>query len=318
MKILSIVVPIYGVEKYIGKFLESLVPNLCSEIEVFLVDDGSKDNCATIIDEFAKAHDNIEVIHKVNGGVSSARNAGIEKATGEYITFLDPDDYIAGNYASTLLETVKKYDSPDFLIYDYYRVEYDGEVKDKSITIFKEGRIEKNIFLKELIKQKHINCSVCTSIIKRKFYKSLRFDVKTKYVEDYLFLTNIALNVNDIVYLKRNLYYYVGRKNSLSTGESLRDRITAFEIALDRYRKYKDVLGDASIVFPTNLAYTVLQRGYLGEWDSLISECEEFIKKNIGEILFDKDISFGTKRQCMMVYLGVAERYIKFKYKRRE
>lgn len=119
MKILSIVVPIYGVEKYIGKFLQSLVPNLSPEIEVILVDDGSKDNCATIIDEFAKAHNNIEVIHKVNGGVSSARNAGIEKATGEYITFLDPDDYIAGNYAITLLEAVKKYDSPDFLIYNH-------------------------------------------------------------------------------------------------------------------------------------------------------------------------------------------------------
>ena len=204
------------------------------------------------------------------------------------------------------------------MIYDYYRVEYDGEVKDKSISIFEEGKIDKKTFLGELIKQKHINCSVCTSIIKRTFYSSLRFDVKTKYVEDYLFLTNIALKVNDIVYLKQNLYYYVGRKNSLSTGESLRDRINAFEIALDRYRKYKDVLGDASIIFPTNLAYTVLQRGYLGEGDSLIPECEDFIKKNTGKILFDKVISFGTKRQCIMVYLGVAEKYVKFKYKRRE
>ena len=114
MIVLSIVVPIYGVEKYIGRFLQSLVPNLSPEIEVILVDDGSKDNCAAIIDEFAKAHDNIEVIHKVNGGVSSARNAGIEKATGEYITFLDPDDYIAENYASTLLEAVKNMIAPIF------------------------------------------------------------------------------------------------------------------------------------------------------------------------------------------------------------
>lgn len=314
MIVLSIVVPIYGVEKYIGKFLQSLVPNLSPEIEVILVDDGSKDNCAAIIDEFAKAHNNIEVIHKVNGGVSSARNAGIEKATGEYITFLDPDDYIAGNYASILLEAVKKYDSPDFLIYDYYRVEYDGEVKDKSITIFKEGRIEKNIFLKELIKAKHINCFVCTSIIKRKFYSSLRFDTKIHYAEDYLLFTNIALNINTIVYVKKKLYYYVAREGSLSTGESIDDRITAFQIALDSYKKYKDNLKNISIYLPTNLANSVMKRFYLGEKSLRAVECEEFIKKNIGKILFDKDISLGTKRQCIMVYLGVAEKYIKTKY----
>ena len=314
MKILSIVVPIYGVEKYIGKFLESLVPNLCPGIEVILVDDGSKDNCAAIIDEFAKAHDNIEVIHKVNGGVSSARNAGIEKATGEYITFLDPDDYIAENYTSTLLEAVKKYDGPDFLLYDYYRVEYDGEIKDNSISIFEEGRINKKTYLEELIKQKHIICSVWSSIIKRKFYSSLRFDTEIHYAEDYLLLTNIALNFNTIVYVKEKIYYYIAREGSLSTGESIDDRIKAFQIALDSYLKYTNILDNISIRLPTNLAYSIIKRFYLGEKSLRVVECEEFIKKNIGKILFDKDISFGTKRQCIMVYLGVAEKYIKTKY----
>lgn len=110
MKILTMVVPIYGVEKYIHKFLASLTPNLRPEVEVILVDDGSRDNCGTIIDEYAALHsDTVSIIHKPNGGVSSARNAGLERATGEYIIFPDPDDYLDERFSATILEAIEKY-----------------------------------------------------------------------------------------------------------------------------------------------------------------------------------------------------------------
>ena len=91
---ISIIIPVYNVEKYIDKCIDSIVNQTYQNLEIILVDDGSPDNCPKMCDEWAKKDDRIKVIHKANGGVSSARNVGIEQAQVEYICFVDSDDYI--------------------------------------------------------------------------------------------------------------------------------------------------------------------------------------------------------------------------------
>ncbi|MBR3300751.1 MAG: glycosyltransferase, partial [Clostridia bacterium] len=107
----SVIVPIYNVEKLLKKAVDSLVNQTLSDIEIILVDDGSPDNCGRIIDEYAKEHSNIVAVHKENGGVSDARNVGMSKATGEYIGFLDPDDFAEPEMFEKLHSCAKENDS---------------------------------------------------------------------------------------------------------------------------------------------------------------------------------------------------------------
>ena len=112
----SIVVPIYNVEKYLEQCVDSIINQTLKEIEIILVDDGSPDNCPQMCDEYAKKDSRIKVVHKKNGGLSSARNAGIEVATGDYIGFVDSDDYIV-NDATLKLETwIKEIDDKDDIV----------------------------------------------------------------------------------------------------------------------------------------------------------------------------------------------------------
>lgn len=120
---LSIIVPIYGVEQYLRKCVDSLLAQdlPSSEYEIILVDDGSPDGCPAICDQYAAEHDNIRVIHRENGGLSAARNSGIEVAQGEYIMFVDSDDYIEPNVLGGLMAQVER-DNLDVLRFDYLNV----------------------------------------------------------------------------------------------------------------------------------------------------------------------------------------------------
>ena len=114
---LSIVVPVYNVEKYLDECLESIIKNYDKNIEVILVDDGSSDNSGDICDKYDKEYEFITVIHKENGGLSSARNTGIDKANGKYIWFVDSDDYISDSSIPNILEAIKK--DTDLIIGNY-------------------------------------------------------------------------------------------------------------------------------------------------------------------------------------------------------
>ena len=105
---ISIIVPIYNVEKYLDRCIESIVGQTYKNLEIILIDDGSPDNCPQMCDEWAKKDDRIKVVHKENGGVSLARNKGMDIATGTYIGFVDSDDYIDKNMYEKLMDCKKK------------------------------------------------------------------------------------------------------------------------------------------------------------------------------------------------------------------
>lgn len=114
-KVLSVIVPVYGAEAYLKKNMMTLIEQLTPKCELILVDDGSKDKSGEICDMLAKVNSNIRVVHKVNGGVSSARNAGIDIALGKYITFIDSDDFVTWDYIKTILSLIK--DPADIILF---------------------------------------------------------------------------------------------------------------------------------------------------------------------------------------------------------
>ena len=117
----SVIIPVYKTEKYLETALNSVINQTYKDVEIILVDDGSPDNCPQLCDEFSERYDCVKVIHKENGGLSSARNAGIEKATGDYLCFVDGDDYLEQDYFSKANIILEK--SHPKLLVNTYKIE---------------------------------------------------------------------------------------------------------------------------------------------------------------------------------------------------
>ena len=128
---ISIIVPIYNVEKYLDRCVRSLCNQTLQDIEIILVDDQSPDDCPRMCDEYAKQDSRIIVIHKKNGGLGYARNSGMKVATGEYVAFVDSDDYVDLDMFESMYNSAKKYDA-DFVRVDNYKERTDGAVLNQN------------------------------------------------------------------------------------------------------------------------------------------------------------------------------------------
>lgn len=312
--VVSLIVPIYGVEQYISKFLEYLLPNLRTGVEVILVDDGAKDKSGIIAHEFAiKYSKYVTIIHKENGGLSSARNAGLEIAKGAYVAFPDPDDYLEPEYTKTIIDAVQKYNEPDMILIDYYSV-VNGRAERRTVKNFKEGFISKEDFLNEITIDKDVQSHVWSKFIKRKFYEGRKFDKFVKVMEDALLLTDLCLELNEIVYIPKALYYYVIRESSLTTSASVDDIIKTYHIKKNRYEKYKAVVKHISIASVAVSAYVICQMKWQGHADIDIAEYEKFVKQNIWDILKDKECDANDKKHAIFMWIGIAGWYNSIKY----
>lgn len=314
---LSLIVPIYGVEQYIHKFLESLEKNLQSNIEVLLIDDGTKDNSGIIADEFAQKHPEFcKVIHKENGGLSSARNTGIKFATGQYVLFSDPDDYLSPDYVSTVLNVIDKFDSPDIVLFDYYYGTFEKGFKANTVPTFKEGAISKEAFIKELSIDKYVKSFLVCKAIKKSLYDGLTFNTTTKFAEDYELLTDLAIKVETIAYIPKPLYYYIKRTTGLTYNQSVKDAIRFYDLVKDRYTKHSRLYGNISSARIIKAAHIVIQKAYLkNDNDINLTIFENHIKNNIATIIFSNEFTLNEKKQCLLVYLGLAKLYYNSKSK---
>lgn len=193
----SIILPVYNVEKYIEKCLESLVNQTYENIEIIVINDGSPDKSQKIIDKYAKKYKKIKPLIKENGGVSSARNYGLEKATGDYIMFVDGDDYVSQDIVSKLVDvTIKeKCDITSSDIIKFY--------KDGTTTYYKTNQEYSNDNIKNYIIG---DSGPCAKLFKKELFNNIKFR-KLAY-EDLDIIPVLAINVKKIGYLKEGLYYY--------------------------------------------------------------------------------------------------------------
>lgn len=213
----SIIVPVYNVEKYIGQCIDSIIKQNYTNIEIILVDDGSQDNSGKICDDYAKKDNRIRVIHKKNGGVSSARNVGIQEANAKYITFVDSDDYIAENYIEELYYEIKNKNT-DISICGTIDIDENGKYINKSIGY--ENKINSSEALKELLNEKYYKSVVWAKMYKKEVIENIKFNENTIIAEDLEFLFKTICEANSVgVNTKKNIYYYRLRENSASTNE---------------------------------------------------------------------------------------------------
>ncbi len=232
---LSVIVPVYNTGKYLEKCLNSLVNQTLKNIEIIIVDDGSTDNSKSIIKKYSKKYDNITPYYLKNGGVSRARNYGIKKAKGKYITFLDSDDYIDLNLYEKMYSKTKN--NPDVVECDYI-----WEYSDKSVLDKYDNSINPMLAIRAVVWNKIYNKNFLnnTGVL---FHEDVHF-------EDVEFCYELFLHQKTREYVDDAFVHYIQRKNSITDDKS--DKLMNIYVVLDstikyyknnkKYKKYKDEL----------------------------------------------------------------------------
>lgn len=203
--LISIIVPIYNVEKYLNKCIESIVNQTYENIEIILIDDGSNDNSGIICDEYAKKDNRIIVVHKENGGVSSARNKGLKIAKGEWISFVDADDWIEQIFCQTLLNKVTQ-EQADIALCGYNRIT-DSRI-EKINANNQEVFLNSNEYLVKSLNPQTGFGFCHMKLIKKEVLKSISFNERIEVGEDALFNIQLSTYIKKAVFLKQPLYNY--------------------------------------------------------------------------------------------------------------
>lgn len=236
MELISVIVPIFKVEKYLDRCVESIVNQTYSNLEIILVDDGSPDGCPAMCDAWAEKDSRIRVIHKTNGGLSDARNAGMSVATGEYISFIDSDDWIAPQFYEKLMEAIKRHGS-DIAACSVEMVWEDGSPSRK-LTGEYNCVLDRHAAQAELLAEAKLKQPVWYKLYRASIIKEIPF-AKGKYHEDVFWsyqAIGAAEKVSVIDYVG---YFYCQRAGSImGVGYSMK-RLDAMEAVCARYEFFK-------------------------------------------------------------------------------
>lgn len=241
---ISIIIPAYNIEDYIGECLDSVVNQTYRNIEIIVVNDGSKDSTPQIIDKYASQDDRIRVVHKTNGGLSSARNAGLDIMTGEYVSFIDGDDYVESNlYQSIVSEIIDKNRDVDIIQFGH-RVFFDKGDNEPihnptlhRLSHFRADSILENL----LIKGNMLSTLVWDKLYKVKIFDNVRFSVG-RYYEDLPASFEVLFYADSIIATDMVFYNYRrSRSGSISykVDEKLFDENAIFEEMKDKYASNK-------------------------------------------------------------------------------
>lgn len=249
--LISIIIPVYNVEKYLRSCLDSIIEQSYKNIEVILINDGSTDSSAKICDEYALKDFRIKVVHKKNEGVSSARNIGIEKATGEYISFVDSDDWTTPESYSILAEKISSANRPDIIRFNAYK--NNNVINPLSLSGLLIGKDLKEKFVYPMIGAEHFDGTFILGVpwlycLKKELidrYK-LRFILYNR-LEDRLFNISALLRAESVLFITEVLYHYRTNDGSISNNYNPEywqreiDYLKALKYECIKLNIYKDV-----------------------------------------------------------------------------
>lgn len=219
MKKISIIVPVYNTAAYLEKCVNSICAQNYHNLEIILVNDGSTDKyCSELCDRLAEKDTRICVIHKKNGGLSSARNAGLDVASGDYITFVDSDDYLRENMYSQIFEVAVDYlkDEHTILCGGFVRVDENGNILSSQVGKEKVEEVDTESYIRSLMMHNG-DVSVCTKLFPKSLLTKHRFQ-EGRLNEDLLFMMELMPDVSRLIFSGERGYYYLCRTNSTSNG----------------------------------------------------------------------------------------------------
>lgn len=303
--LISVIVPVYNSEEFVSECIESILNQTYPNIELILVDDGSKDNSGRICDQYANQHDNITAIHKQNGGAGAARNVGIEQAKGEFIIFVDSDDFIDNNMIESLY-TLHLQTGSDVVGSQLSVATLSGKfIKTVDRMNQQTKTISSTQGVKELL-LKEIDWSPCTKLISMKAIGNLRF-LEGRINEDIVFLYFLYQQCNSICYTKASYYYY--RQNPKSVTRTLSPHtfdMYTNALYIEAHPCKYDV-SKAVFLYKSKTAidccFIIIKHKVYRQYKDIYRQCKRFLAPNFLKILFSKQLTRNYKIKLFLALL---------------
>ncbi len=302
----SVIIPVYNVQDYLARCVDSVLAQTYTDLEIILVDDGSIDISGDMCDEYALKDSRIRVIHKENGGLSDARNAGLEIARGNYVTFIDADDYVHPSFVELLLETAHSTGAP--IAVCTWQELNDGDTPRKvktrnpRVTTYTQEEAINSVFY-----QRRLNHSACSRLFEMQLFHDLRFPEGALY-EDLAVIYPLLRKVKKVALLKAPMYYYMHRPGSIITTMSLRRTQV-----LDHLEKLEEqVASEAPQYLPAvrsrrlSASFNMLRLMPASDlqWQPTKERCWEYIKTMRNSCLKDRKVRLKNKIACLLSYFG--------------
>ena len=340
--LISVIIPVYNVEKYLRECLDSVINQTYKNLEIILVNDGSPDNSGEICDEYARVDQRVIVIHKENSGVSSARNTALDIAKGEYISFIDSDDFVDRHFYEILYNNLIQYNA-DIAMVDTKRFYLNQQINKDQVPqpnsmLSAEHEAQKapqapHEFIKSastkedalaLLAEDYEStnkwASTCSKLYKKDVIGNARFPARVKNDEDTIFNIRVYKNMNSLVFVKQELYYYRARRGSacsakVITGFSECHRIIGEELEAfkDNPRAYKIIKKFHIKVVNHYLNYYTFD--FNVKKHPKINECVKIIRKNTLFILTGSGV-YSPKYKIAIVVLFFNKYLYKLIYKK--
>lgn len=304
---LSVIVPVYNSSKYLKKCIDSILSQTFSNYELIIVDDGSTDESGEICDNYMRKHSNVDVIHIENAGVANARKIGVQRSHGEYLMFVDSDDWIDPKMFEKMYNTIKKRDC-DIVSCEYFLEEENRTIASR--TSIQNGTEYNNSeeVLKDILLYKGINVWLVNKIFKKELFNGIDFREGTKMGEDYEVLLQVLANAKRFIHLTNKFYHYRQHINSACHTNS--DKIIdIWNTALKKNDKYK-------VMYPRIAKYFDIKI-YLEEIGGLVLMCRSDypdkmtkrkvgtdVRHNIKYIVFTRDIPRKYKYSALCIFVS--------------
>lgn len=293
MNKISIIIPVYQVEKYIKRCLDSILSQTYSNLEIILIDDGSRDMSGKICDEYAIKDSRIKVIHQDNAGVSVARNKGLDICTGDYITFVDSDDFLESFMYEKMMEKVTEYNC-DVVMCDC--IKDDGVIQTPYTHDIRAGFYDYNQLKEEyyphLLMMENIEYPATISnwllLFRREVASSVRYIEGVRYSEDLLFGAQLLYNAKSFYYMKDEYYYHYWMNNESASHTFKEDKWEDYKVLYEKSSKL--FRQDKQILNQSYLMLLFFLYNYAGD----ILRCKNYSKKEkhryLKSILSDESI----------------------------
>lgn len=305
MDLISVIVPVYNVENYLGKCLDSIINQTYKNIEIIVVDDGSTDSSGRLCDEYAERDVRIKVIHKDNGGLSDARNAGLDICKGDYIGFIDSDDTIDTDMYETLYNNICKYNA-DVSMCKNKNIDETGPhlyIKDKGVKVYDD----KLSILQELLLGKGLSVSVCVKLFRRKIFSDIRFEYG-KFYEDVWAFWPIYEKTQRLVVDYIAKYNYFLRDGSIchqnKYSEKLLQRDEAYDVMRQKSIQYGKGIYEV-VMYRVFWSYreTIFHIMCTDDWNEHRDEIRNIqrnIIRNLPQIMLNKYMSIKQKTATLL------------------
>lgn len=323
---ISVIVPIYNVEEFLSSCIESIINQTYKNLEIILINDGSKDSSGKICDKYAQIDKRIKVIHKVNGGVSSARNAGLDVSKGEYISFIDPDDYINLNMYEKMYNIIKN-SKCDIVSCDYRQINEQGDSKDFFCLTEDKIIFDKNNLVEQIFKYKNFDMVIFNKLYKASIFKDIRFPLNVNLGEDLRVLYPTIIKAKAVYCMKDVLYNKRVRKNSLTGNKNMEaylSNVEEHELFLDNVKRdgilnYENAYNACSINLFRHYK-RLLDRIYLSLDRKKYSVIEKDTREKLIELYKNKNLSNKYKKQIWLIkynpYIYEKYRCLSIKWKK--